>query len=43
MIAGDEDIIRQHATFRYNQVKSKYMAVEGRIKDVKKIFKLYLF
>jgi len=34
MIAGDEDIIRQHASFKYGSVKSKYQIIEGRLRDV---------
>ena len=34
MIAGDEDIIRQHATYKYGVVKSKFKMIETRMRDV---------
>jgi hypothetical protein len=37
MIAGDEDIIRQHASFRYGLVKSKFKIIENKLQDVREI------
>lgn len=34
MTAGDDEIIRQHVTFKYGAVKSKYQITSGKIKDV---------
>ncbi len=35
MISGDEDIIRQHVSFKYTAMKQKNSLIENKLKDVK--------
>ncbi|KAM3144883.1 hypothetical protein pb186bvf_002899 [Paramecium bursaria] len=40
MIAGDDEIIRQHVTFKYGSIKSKHQIINGKIKDVFELVKM---
>ncbi|KAL4488534.1 hypothetical protein ABPG72_013102 [Tetrahymena utriculariae] len=40
MLAGDDDIVRQHVSFKYGQKRSYLHLVDGRIKDVNELVKL---